>query len=122
MERKAIENLEAARLLMANEADPCPNAATNRAYYAAYQACWALLTEKGVHPQRTERGTYFPHKALPEIAVNARVLTAQQGDQLEFLESQRVIADYFADEVSARMAQQCVLDAETLVALLDEAS
>ena len=121
MERKAIENLEAARLLMTGD-DPCPNAAASRAYYAAYQACWALLVAEDHRPEKSDRGTYFPHKTLPEIAVRTGVLTKMEGDQLEFLESQRVVADYFEDQISAKIGHQCVSDAETLVALLHEPS
>lgn len=99
-----------------------PSLCSSRAYYAAYQACWALLVAESHSPEESDRGTYFPHKTLPEIAVRTGVFTEEEGDQLEFLESQRVVADYFEDQISAKIGHQCVSDAETLVALLHEPS
>lgn len=119
MEQKAKENLGAAKALLL-VGDEYTNAATSRAYYAAYLACWTLLVDQGHQPRTTDRGTYFPHKELPDLAQNAGVLTDDERDQLEFLESQRVVADYYRDDVTARIAHDCLESAERFVMRLDE--
>jgi uncharacterized protein (UPF0332 family) len=115
MERKAQENLEAARALLGLD-EPCTNAATSRAYYAAYHSCWALMADAGRRPPTTERGTYFSHKELPEQAKLAGVLNDEESELLEFLEGQRVVADYFFEDVTANVARDCVRSAEMIVA------
>lgn len=118
MEKKALENLEAARVLLGQD-DACTNAATSRAYYAAYHACWALMEDRGHDVPITNRGRYFGHKDLPGHAHDAAVLSLNEAEQLEFLESQRVVADCYQEDVSARIARDCVVAAEALVARLE---
>jgi hypothetical protein len=68
MERKAWENLAAARTLLQGE-EPCPNAAASRAYYAAYHACWVAMVEAGNEPPEVRPGSvYFPHAEALEAA------------------------------------------------------
>ena len=117
MERKAQENLDAARMLVAGD-ELCTNAAASRAYYAAYQACWVLMEEAGHQVPQTGRGSYFPHKELPELARTAHVLTDEDSEALAFLESQRVIADYFRDDLTLEVTSICLERAERIVALL----
>ena len=115
MEREAQENLIAARALLERE-DPCTNAATSRAYYAAYQACWTRMLDADHKPAATDRGSYFLHKELPGQARAAGVLSPEESEELEFLESQRVVADYYRDDVTELTAQESVASAQRLVA------
>jgi uncharacterized protein (UPF0332 family) len=98
MERKAWENLAAARLLLEAE-DPCPNAAASRAYYAAYQACWAAMVhEEGIEPPEVRPGSkYFRHADLPHEARDAGVLDERESKLLADLCDLRVEADYYED-------------------------
>ena len=120
MWRKAQENLEAARALLGLD-EPCSNAATSRAYYAAYLACWTLMVDRGHQPPTSRRGTYFSHKELPEQAQSAGVLDEDEREQLEFLEGQRVLADYYQEDVTATVARECLGSAERIIARLNEA-
>jgi len=113
MERKALENLSAARLLI--NGDPCTNSAVSRAYYAAYHGCWTAMVEAGHPVPESSRGRYFGHKTLPEDAEDAGVLNADERDDLEYLEGQRVIADYAPEDVGLATAHDCVHRAARLV-------
>jgi hypothetical protein len=113
MERKAHENLVAARVLL--EGDPCTNASISRAYYSAYQACWAALVERGKPVPETPRGRYFPHKELPALARASGVLSDDEQDDLEYLEGSRVLADYGEDDLGAAAARECLGLANRLV-------
>ena len=115
MDRKAHENLEAARLLLAQE-HACTNAAASRAYYAAYQACWAAMVDRGIPVPQTERGEYFPHKMLPSQARRAGLFRDEdEQEDLIFLESQRVVADYSQEDVTLRSSRECLGIATRLV-------
>ena len=82
MERKAWENLAAARVLLEVE-DPCPNAAASRAYYAAYHACWHAMNEAGITTPEVRAGIYyFLHDPLPYEARRAGVLDDQASEGL----------------------------------------
>lgn len=73
-------------------------------------------------PPTTDRGTYFPHKELPGFAQSVGILSDEERDRLEFLEGQRVIADYFQEDVTARSAERCLASAERFVVRLDTES
>ena len=68
------------------------------------------------------RGTYFAHGEMADLAQRAGVLSHEESEELRFLESQRVIADYFSEGITLGVAQQCLTAAQSLVARLDEAS
>ena len=122
MERKARENLEAARVLLTQE-DPCTNAATSRAYYAAYQACWSAMNDAGRAAPEVRPGVvYFPHSDLPGEAVAAGILTNEQASDLETLAILRSWADYGADDITLEQAAWSVSVAEGLVGFLVGAS
>ena len=63
MERKAYENLSASQTL-ADLDDRCPNAATTRAYYAAYQAVWFRLEGAGIEVPAESGKRYFRHEEI----------------------------------------------------------
>ena len=69
---------------------------------------------------RQRSGTYFSHKELPRQARDAGVLDDVEKDILEYLESQRVVADYFTEDVTLAIAQDCVASAEKVVTRLKE--
>jgi hypothetical protein len=107
MERKSRENLEAARLLL-GLIEPCTNAGTSRAYYAAYLACWLAMVDRGTLVPMTPRGRYFSHKDLPGQARDCGLLSEDQADDLAFLETQRVLADYSEEDVTHEVSHQCL--------------
>jgi len=115
MERKAWENLDAARALLGLE-DPCPNAAVSRAYYAAYHACWFAMNEAGYETPEARPGVfYFHHGDLPSEACEAGVLDTRASDALEQLRIWRVRADYFQDELTVQQAELAVGTADVFV-------
>jgi uncharacterized protein (UPF0332 family) len=115
MERKAWENLDAARVLLGLE-DPCPNAAASRAYYAAYHACWFAMNEAGYETPEAHPGIfYFHHRQLPSEAVEAGVLDTRASDELEKLRIWRVSADYLKDELTVDEAELAFKTADAFV-------
>jgi uncharacterized protein (UPF0332 family) len=120
MRWKARENLSAAKLLL-GAADSHFNSCVSRAYYAAYQACWAAMVVEGHPPTPDDRGAYFRHATLPKEAREAGVLNAQQSKDLGLLERWRVVADYLNDLLTKEQATQaCDLAARLVDALVDE--
>ncbi|KFA88358.1 HEPN domain-containing protein [Archangium violaceum] len=121
MERKAWENLSAARVLLEIE-DPCPNAAASRAYYAAYHACWHAMNEVGIPTPEVRPGVYyFLHEPLPRDAVAVGVLDEQASDALDWLVQLCVVADYLVEELTAELARDALEMATSFVRrLLDE--
>jgi uncharacterized protein (UPF0332 family) len=125
VDRKARENLVAAKLLLDRE-DPCTNAAASRAYYAAYHALWSLLEESGEEAPEVRPGArYFPHQAggehesIADAADRCRALTSEEILDLERLWDFRVKADYHPDDVVAEEAQACIETAIAIVARVD---
>lgn len=95
---KATDNLECAALL-AEQYDYYDSAA-NRAYYAAYHACWHYLEAQGVPVPTEQRGAYSRHdKILNALEDEARFRCEQEFD---FLQQKRVKADYTADKLDQR--------------------
>jgi uncharacterized protein (UPF0332 family) len=115
MERKAWENLEAARVLLEVE-DPCPNAAASRAYYAAYHACWHGMNDAGIPTPEVRPGVYyFQHEPLPRDAVEAGVLDRQASKELSWLVEVRVVADYFEEELTVELVRRALEKARAFV-------
>jgi uncharacterized protein (UPF0332 family) len=121
MERKAQENLDAARRLLESD-DPCPNSSVSRAYYAAYHACWSAMVNAGYPVPVVRPGVrYFKHDEFTQKAVAARVLDEQGGLDLDFLLIQRLKADYYEDDVTVEEARSALRVSEALVhRLLEE--
>jgi uncharacterized protein (UPF0332 family) len=115
MERKAWENLAAARVLLDDE-DPCPNAAASRAYYAAYHACWHAMNEAGIPTPEVRPGVYyFQHEPLPYEARRVGILDTQASDVLTGLALMRVTADYLEDELTVEQVRTAVAQAATFI-------
>ena len=100
--------------------DPCPNAATSRAYYAAYQALWSKLEERGEEAPEVRRGViYFPHDEVARLAQTAQVLDRNLAVLFDELREARTKADYYAaDDCSQEEAQEHVRNAQELVMAL----
>jgi uncharacterized protein (UPF0332 family) len=115
MERKAWENLAAARVLLDVE-DPCPNAAASRAYYAAYHACWHAMNEAGFPTPEVRPGVYyFLHEPLPYEARRSGVLDEQASEGLYDLVQLRVAADYLEEELTVERANKALETATAIV-------
>lgn len=115
MERKAWENLAAARVLLDVE-DPCPNAAASRAYYAAYHACWHAMNEVGISTPEVRLGVYyFLHDPLPRDAFEVGVLDLQASKDLGWLAELRVAADYVMDDLTVELVREAVNIAASIV-------
>jgi uncharacterized protein (UPF0332 family) len=115
VERKAWENLDAARVLLQWE-EPCPNASVSRAYYAVYHACWSRMNEAGFETPEVRPGVfYFQHGDLPSEVLEAGVLDSRASDELEDLRELRVTADYFPEDLTAEQAEHALRTADALV-------
>ena len=115
VERKACENLSAAHTLV-NLDDPCPNAATTRAYYAAYQAVWSKLEEREVEVPEVRPGVeYFRHDEVGVLAQEHRVFDRGLALLFEDLREARVKADYFRDDCTQEEARECLQNARAIV-------
>ncbi|HYO71130.1 MAG TPA: hypothetical protein VEU33_34120 [Archangium sp.] len=115
MERKAWENLSAARVLLDVE-DPCPNAAASRAYYAAYHACWHAMNEVGIPTPEVRPGVYyFLHEPLAYEAYSAGVLDDQTSEGLHELVRLRVSADSLEEELTVARAREALEKATAIV-------
>jgi uncharacterized protein (UPF0332 family) len=114
MRRKAIENLRAAGDLLSSET-PSPNAAATRAYYAAYHACWYRLQEEGYDPPPRAGGRYWRHDSFPREILRAGIADEENSENVRFLYSKRVIADYFPDEIAPDEALQLAATAGELL-------
>jgi hypothetical protein len=115
MERKAWENLAAARVLLDDE-DPCPNAAASRAYYAAYHACWHAMNEVGIPTPEVRPGVwFFVHDSLPYEARRVGVLDDQASEGLYDLVRLRVAADYLEEDLTVELARKALETATAIV-------
>lgn len=115
MERKACENLSAASTL-ANLDDPCPNGATTRAYYAAYQAVWSKLEERDVPVPEVRPGVeYFRHDEVGPLAQEHQLLDQRLAVLFEDLREARVKADYYVDDCTQEEAREYVQNAKVIV-------
>jgi uncharacterized protein (UPF0332 family) len=126
VDRKARENLAAAQLLL-DQVEPCPNAATSRAYYAVYHALWASLEESGEQAPEVRPGIrYYPHtpsqlnESITEVAERCSLLSADEATDVEVLRDFRVKADYEVDDVVVEEAQTCLKTARAIVDRLIE--
>ena len=110
---KAQENLDCAEVLMGWK---YYDAAANRAYYAAYHAGWHFLVGKNIPVPSKNGRTYWPHD---------RILTALEDEgmnpfhdwdaEFDFLQQQRVKADYRADKVTQSAIESALPHARRIV-------
>ncbi len=114
MKTKALENIRAAKSLL-EAAIPFPNAATTRAYYAAYHACWFRLSADGYEPPPTG---YWPHKFFADEILKAGIVNEDAADSVALLYSRRVIADYFPDDIDPEEALSLTREARSILRLL----
>ncbi len=114
MKQKALENLQAARLLTA-QVPPLSNAAVSRAYYAAYHACWHVLENQGYEVPDHDGRRYWRHDTFPIEALRAGVVDEDGREAMEELYAARLTADYFEDDLLAEQALHLVARARSLI-------
>jgi len=108
---KAKENLKIAQISFANE---CYNACANRAYYAAFQAAIAALSDKGISKGK------FEHKWV-QAEFNGKLIKRQKlypgrlKSYLMEMQFLRNTADYDCEPVSRKDAQDQLRKADELV-------
>jgi HEPN domain len=113
MLRKAMENIEAAKLL---EGWKLFNAVANRAYYAAYQAGWCFLVSSGHPVPESDRGRYWPHdRILDDLADAGMAPYPEWEEDIDLLQNQRVKADYTPDALHEATVTRLVAQAERIV-------
>ena len=117
MKLKAAENLRAANDLLHAEI-PSPNAATTRAYYAAYHACWYRLQEEGYETPEHSGRRYWRHDSFSREILKAGIVDEENSDAVAFLYSKRVTADYYPDEIEFGEAKELASTARGLLRLL----
>ena len=106
---RAGENLRAAETLLRG-APPMPNAATSRAYYAAFHSAIALLLARtNYRPQGTEWGHDHVQAQLNVQCIRRRkLLNAKYSPTLLYLFNHRRSADYLPRGVSWKKADEAV--------------
>ncbi|MDL1863242.1 HEPN domain-containing protein [Betaproteobacteria bacterium PRO7] len=107
---KAVQALESAKLLLnAGDAD----GASNRAYYAMFDAARAALLTLGLDVGKTHKGVL---SAFSDRLVKNGPIPKEVGRLLKHAETFRYVADYEGDPVELGDARQLVQQAETFVA------
>jgi uncharacterized protein (UPF0332 family) len=110
MDHKARQNLAAAEVLIAQGFF---DSTASRAYYAVYLAGWSWLTGAGKEPYEG----HWAHRAMPKLLHDFEALGDDQREDMKFLYTQRVKADYYKDAIEQAEAQETLSIAR---ALLDE--
>ena len=116
MEKKARNNIKAARVLTKNS---FYDSSVSRAYYAVYLAAWHYLKAMDIHPQQKapKGGYYWPHHKLPEILCDEYgFIGLEQMEKLELICSRRIKADYYVDNIEKEEAQNSLSIASHFVA------
>lgn len=109
---KAVQALESAKLLLdAGDAD----GASNRAYYAMFDAARAALLTLGLDVGKTHKGVL---SAFSDRLVKNGPIPKEVGRLLKHAETFRYVADYEGDPVELGDARQLVQQAETFVAAM----
>ena len=109
---KAIRAAASARTLLAvGDAD----GASNRAYYAMFDAARAALWVSGVNAGKTHRGIL---NAFHEQLIKTEKLPVEMGRLLKRAETFRYIADYEGDTIDLLDAKDMVDCAENFVSVL----
>jgi uncharacterized protein (UPF0332 family) len=103
---RAEENLRAAEVLCHNE-PPLPNAATSRAYYAAFHAAIALLI---AHCDYRPKGGEWSHDQVQaqlnlQLIRRRKLLDSRWRATLLFLFTHRRYADYLPRGISRKRAE-----------------
>lgn len=109
---KALQASVSARVLLdVGDAD----GASNRAYYAMFDAARALLLSSGFDSGKTHKGVL---NAFSDRLVKNGPLSKEMGRLLKHAETFRYVADYGVDPVELSDAQAMVAQAETFLATI----
>jgi uncharacterized protein (UPF0332 family) len=116
---RAGENLRAAETLLRGE-PPLPNAATSRAYYAAFHAAIALLL---AHTDYRPKGNEWAHDQVQaQLNIHGirrrKLLEAKHGPTLLYLLHHRRAADYLPRGVSQKKADEALKRATEFLAAI----
>lgn len=107
---KAVQAAASAKLLLdAGDAD----GASNRAYYAMFDAARAALLASGFDMGKTHKGVL---NAFSDRLVKNGPLPKEMGRLLKQAETFRYVADYEGDPVEMSDARKMVEQAETFIA------
>lgn len=107
--RKAEQACASARFLIgAND----PDGASNRAYYAMFDAALCALTALGHETGKTHKGVLA---AFSEHCIKSGLLPMETGRYLKQAETRRYVADYGADNIQIAEAEVGVKQAEFVV-------
>ncbi len=91
--------------------------ATNRAYYAMFDAARAVLMQQGHEIGKTHRGVLT---TFSEHIVKVGLVPTDWGRLLKQAETRRYVADYEGDQTGPDDALQMVEQAESLVAAMQQ--
>ena len=109
---KALQASVSARVLLdVGDAD----GASNRAYYAMFDAARALLLSSGFDSGKTHKGVL---NAFSDRLVKNGPLSKEMGRLLKHAETFRYVADYQGDPVELGDAREMVTQAEAFVAAM----
>jgi uncharacterized protein (UPF0332 family) len=109
---KALQAAASAKLLLdTGDAD----GASNRAYYAMYDAARAVLLVSGHSIGKTHKGVL---NAFSDHLVKNGPLPKEMGRLLKHAEAFRYVADYEGDQVELNDAREMVKQAETFIAAM----
>lgn len=109
---KAVQAAASAKLLLdAGDAD----GASNRAYYAMFDAARAALLASGFDMGKTHKGVL---NAFSDRLVKNGPLPKEMGRLLKQAETFRYVADYEGDPVEMSDARKMVEQAETFIAAM----
>lgn len=112
---KAREALRAAHLLLA---ESCVGSATNRSYYAVFNAARGALVAAGVSSAEQR----WSHEAIQggfSLLIHRRkIYPAHLGADLSWLRGVRDLADYGVEMVSSKIARDAVKRADRFVELV----
>lgn len=120
MQAKALNNIEAAKLLTANGLF---DSAASRAYYGVYLMAWHTMDRRGEQPYRKAKdgGYYWPHDCFAVKLFKDGRISELQRDEWEWLYSQRIRADYYREGIEEAMAEKAsALAAAFIEYFLDE--
>lgn len=79
--------------------------AVSRAYYAVYLAGWFLLEQQGDEPPDTDGRRYWRHPDFGLRLLRATIVDDDGREFVEHLQSKRIQADYYPDEIEADEAR-----------------
>ncbi len=113
---KARENLKIAQISFDSE---CYNACANRAYYAAFQAAIAALSDKGIQSEKNEHAWVQSEFSL-RLIHRKKVYPAKLKTYLLDMQLVRNMADYSYKRVSRKLAREQLSQASEMIRAIEK--